>query len=245
MKEIAEQIFSDEHRLTTRKRAALVLREICEQHERVALLPDGAERDLSSILIAVDETEDWIVLDMPMPSVDPAALLAMQPLMGVVRYAGIYVGFQTDALAVIDWRGAPALKSRFPSHVYFLQRRQYYRVPVGADDVGPVSLLRLGAAEVIGRCHDLSGGGMRLLAQPGHGEFPLRDGEVLASVQFTLKGVELQAQGRVQHLDEPVRRVDGSVVVPIGVEFTKKSAVFDATVSRYVQGRDREMLAGR
>ena len=71
MKEIAEQIFSDEHRLTTRKRAALVLREICEQHERVALLPDGAERDLSSILIAVDETEDWIVLDMPMPSVDP------------------------------------------------------------------------------------------------------------------------------------------------------------------------------
>jgi c-di-GMP-binding flagellar brake protein YcgR len=245
MKAIAEQIFSNEHRLTTRKRAAAVLREICEQHERVALLPDGAERELSSILIALDEAEDWIVLDMPVPPIEPDALLAMQPLMGVVRYAGIYVGFQTDALTLIDWRGAPALKSRFPRHVYFLQRRQFYRVPVGADDVGPVALLRLGAAEVVGRCHDLSAGGMRLLAQPVLGEFPLRDGEVLASVQFTLKGVELQAQGRVQHLDEPVRRADGSVMLPIGVEFTQRSIAFEATVSRYVQARDREMLAGR
>ncbi len=245
MKSITDEIFSHENRLTTRKRAATVLRDICEQHERVTLLPDGTTRDLSSILLAVDEAEDWMVLDMPAPPVDPQELLAMQPLMGVVRYGGIYVGFQTESLQTIAWRGAPALKSRFPQHVYFLQRRQYFRVPVGVGDVGPVSLLRLGEPLVQGACHDLSAGGMRLLAQPRAGEFPLREGELLASVEFSLQGTELRVPGRVQHLDEAVRRADGSVVLPIGVEFMQKSPAFESFVARYVQERDRAMLSGR
>ena len=245
MKDIADEIFSNEHRLTTRKRAASLLREICEQHERVTLLPDGASHDLGSILLAVDEAEDWMVLDMPAPAVEPRALLAMQPLMAVVRFGGVYVGFQTDALQTIDWRGAPALKSRFPKHVYFLQRRQYFRVPVGAGDVGTVSLLRLGEPVIAGVCHDLSAGGMRLLAQPRPGEIPLREGELLASVEFSLQGTALQVPGRVQNLGEAVRRADGSLVVPIGVEFTQKSPGFESFVARYVQERDRTLLAGR
>ncbi len=245
MKDIADEIFSNEHRLTTRKRAASLLRDICEQHERVTLLPDGTAQDLGSILLAVDEAEDWMVLDMPVPALDLQALLAMQPLMGVVRYGGVYVGFQTEALQAISWRGSPALRSRFPQHVYFLQRRHYFRVPVGAGDVGTVSLLRLGEPLVEGTCHDLSAGGMRLLAQPRAGEFPLREGELLAGVEFSLKGTDLRVPGRVQHVDEAVRRADGSMMLPVGVEFTQKSPAFESFVARYVQERDRAMLAGR
>jgi c-di-GMP-binding flagellar brake protein YcgR len=245
MKDIAAQIFSDEHRLTTRKRAAAVLREICEQHERVNLLPNGSARDMGSILLGVDEAEDWIMLDMPMPEVGLVELAGMEPLMGVARYAGVYVGFQVEALEMVDWRRAPALKARFPAHVYFLQRRQYYRVQVRPEDLGTVQLVRLGAATIEGRCHDLSAGGMRMLARPPQGDFPLRDGEHLAEVQFELKGTPLKVQGRIQHIEEPLQLADGSALLPIGVEFTQKPPNFEQTVARYVQERDRELLAGR
>lgn len=245
MKDIADKLFTAEHRLTTRRRAASVLREICEQHERVTMLPDGEEVDFASILLAVDEAENWIMLDVPVPASTPERIAAMQPLMGLTRYGGVYVGFQIEGVEAADWRGGPALRARFPDHVYFLQRRQHYRVPVGAGDVGPVTLVRLGGASVEGRCHDLSTGGMRMVARPALGGFPLRDGEHLAEVRFELKGVALATQARVQHIEEPVRMADGSLLLPIGVEFAQVSPMFQQTVARYVQERDREMLAGR
>lgn len=245
MRNVAEQIFSSQHKLTTRKRAAAVLRDICEQHEQVALLPNGFSLEMSTILIAVDEAEDWILLDMPIPECSMDELQAMCPLMALARYAGVRVGFQLDAVTRVDWSSGPALKARFPSQVYFQQRRSYFRVQVGPDDVRGVRLIRLGAAPLEGRCHDLSAGGMRLLARPVLGDFPLREGENLVEIQFELRGSVLKVQGRVQHLGDAVRMADGSTMLPIGVEFGHRTPAFEQQVTRYVQERDRELLAAR
>ena len=244
MKHLLDVLFTEKHRLTARRRALGVLHELSKRRERLNLFVEGASRELPSLLLEVDEDAGCVVFDIP-PAVDGVAWDEHEPLLAIARHDGLFVGFALEEIERIDWNGAVALQAQLPPRVYNLQRRHHFRVPVGSGDVSAVVLVRQGAAALNGRCHDLSAGGMRLLAQPRPGEIPLREGELLASVEFSLQGTALQVPGRVQNLGEAVRRADGSLVVPIGVEFTQKSPGFESFVARYVQERDRTLLAGR
>ncbi|MDE2120458.1 MAG: flagellar brake protein [Betaproteobacteria bacterium] len=244
MKNLLETLFSEKHRLTARRRALAVLHDICQRHERLNLFVDSAPRELPSILLEVDEDGAQVVFDVP-PEVEGVSWDGRSPLLAVARYDGVYVGFSLDDIEGVAWNGATALRAGLPGQVYYLQRRQYFRVPVGSGDVSSVVLVRQGAAALSGRCHDLSAGGMRVLVTPVDGDFALRAGEQLPELRFELKGTPWQTAARIQHVDEPVVLPKGGTLVPLGIEFVDKSFAFDQALVRYVQQRDRDLLSGR
>ena len=244
MKHLLENLFSERHRLTARRRAMAVLHEVCRNHERLNLFADGAPREMPSILLDVDEDGGTVVFDIP-PQVEGVEWDQSDPVLAVARYEGVFVGFELDDIEPVSWNGAQALQAALPPRVYYLQRRQYFRVPVGSSDVGAVLLVRQGAGAVSGRCHDISAGGMRVLVSPVEGDFPLRAGEQVPELRFELRGVALQTAARIQHVDEPMTLSSGKVLLPLGLEFLGKSFSFDQTVVRYVQQRDRDLLSGR
>ena len=244
MKNLLESLFTEKHRLTARRRALGVLHELCERHERLNLFVEGASREMPSILLEVDEHEASVVFDIP-PDVEGVAWDGESTLLAMARYEGVYVGFALEGIERAPWNDSTALRAALPEQVYYLQRRQYFRVPVGSSDVGEVLLVRQGAGAVSGRCHDISAGGMRVLVSPVEGDFPLRAGEQVPELRFELRGVALQTAARIQHVDEPMTLSSGKVLLPLGLEFLGKSFSFDQTVVRYVQQRDRDLLSGR
>ncbi len=244
MKHLLESLFSEKHRLTARRRAMAVLHEICRNHERLNLFADGAPREMPSILLDVDEDAGTVVFDIP-PEVEGVRWDQREPVLAVARFEGVFVGFELDDIEPVPWNDAQALQAALPPRVYYLQRRQYFRVPVGSGDISAVVLVRQGAAAVNGRCLDISAGGMRVLVSPVGGDFPLRAGELLQELRFQLKGTALQTAARIQHVDEPVQLPNGKSLVPLGLEFCEKTFAFDQAVVRYVQQRDRDLLSGR
>lgn len=244
MKDIAEQVFQDEHRLTTRERAAHVLRSLCAQHELLAVIPNGQGEEYGSMVLEVDVERGCLILDVFTPPRPVDELLEAQPFLCVARYRGIYVGFQADALQAVDWKGGQAYKVAFPRSTYYLQRRQFYRVPTDPSDIGSVTLQRKGALALQGIAHDISAGGMRVLV-PEPGDFDLHEGETLVCVDFYLKGQALSAPAEVQHLGAPLSTRGGVTLIPVGLSFVAPGSAFENAVLAYVQQRDRELLAAR
>ena len=244
MKQLIETLFTDQHRLTARRRALGVLHDLCKRRDRLSLYADGALRELPSILLEVDEDEQRLVFDIP-PPVEGVAWDGREPLLALARHEGVHVGFVLEDIAPMEWNGARALRAELAQQVYYLQRRHYFRVPVGGGDVQAVVLVRQGAEPVSGRCHDLSAGGMRVLVPAVQGRFALRAGEMLPELRFELRGVALQTEARIRHVGEPVLLPDGKALLPLGLEFVDKSFAVDQALVRYVQQRDRDLLSGR
>ena len=244
MKHLLEDLFSERHRLTARRRAMLVLHEVCRNHERLNLFADGAPREMPSILLDVDEDAETVVFDIP-PEVEGVQWDRSDPVLAVARYEGVFVGFELDDIETVPWNGTQVLRAALPPRVFYLQRRHYFRVPVATGDVSAVVLVRQGAAAINGRCHDISAGGMRVLVNPVAGDFALRAGERLQELRFQLRGTALQTAARIQHVDQPVQLPNGRSLVPLGLEFCDKSFAFDQAVVLYVQQRDRDLLSGR
>ncbi len=244
MHNLLEALFAEKHRLTARKRALSVLHDLCARRERIDLYPEGSVQPLPSILLEVDEEEELLLFDIP-PPVEGAHWDGEQPLRVVSRHEGIQVGFELQEVERAHWNDRPALSAELPLRVYYLQRREYFRVPVGRGDVRSVLLVREGAAQLQGRCQDLSAGGMRVLVPPPQDGYALRPGENLSELRFELKGVELQTAASIRHVDEAVLLPNGQSLLPVGLAFTDKSFAFDQAIVRYVQQRDRDILGGR
>ncbi len=244
MKDIAEQMFQNQHRLATRERAMQVLRSLCAQHELLAIMPNGQNEEYSSIVLEVDAGGGHLVLDVFTPRRTVAQLQASEPLLCVARFRGIYVGFQVSSLELVDRRDGQAYRTAFPSSTYYLQRRQFYRVSTDPRDIGPVTLQRKGAAALQGIAHDISAGGMRVLV-PEPVDFDLLEGESLESVDFYLKGQSLTLVAEVQHLGAPLQTRGGVTLIPLGLSFVAPPPAVERSLMSYVQQRDRELLASR
>ena len=244
MKEIAEQVFQDEHRLTTRQRADQILRSLRDQHELLAVMPNGHSQEFGSMVLEVDAERGHLLLDVFTPQRPLAELREEEPFLCVARFRGIYVGFQVEALQAVDWKGGQAYKVAFPTSTYYLQRRQFYRVPAAPQDIGPVTLQRRGAAALQGICHDISAGGMRVLV-PEPKDFDLHEGESLAGIAFYLRGQAVAVEAEVQHLGAPLQTRGSVTLIPLGLSFVSLPPAAEKIVVGYVQQRDRELLAER
>lgn len=244
MKDVVEQIFQTQHRLTSRERAGHILRSLCAQHELLAVMPNGEGEEYGSMILEVDADGSHLILDVFTPARPLAHLLDGEPFLCVARFRGIHVGFQVSELHVLDWRGAQAYRVNFPGSIYYLQRRQFYRVPTDPRDIGAVTLRRKGAAALQGMVHDISAGGMGVLvAEPG--DFDLHEGEILESVEFFLQGQAIALAATVEHVGAPLHAPGGVDLVSLGLSFAAPPPAMEKLLLSYVQKRDRELLASR
>ena len=241
MHDVSAKLFRQEFQLDSEQKAAHVLNKISEGRESLAVLPHDRAEQFGSMLLAVDRSRHSLVIDELNPGVGNKRIGVGSPFFVIGRHEGVFVGFQSKVLEHIDWEGYGALRIAYPEAIYYLQRRNHFRVAVAPGDVGSVELQRRGAKTIHGQCHDLSVNGMRLLL-PSPLDYALHEGEYVPLVRFSLLDAELAVEGEVRFVGglrnpggrQPLRQV--------GLQFLNMAPGFEQRLQQYVQRRDRELL---
>jgi c-di-GMP-binding flagellar brake protein YcgR len=153
----------------------------------------------------------------------------------------VFVGFQSRLIERIDYEGYGALRIAYPEVIYYLQRRNFFRVTVGPGDISTVDIQRRGAKPLYGQCHDISVNGMRLIV-PSTVDFALTVGEYIPLVRFSLEDIELAVEAEVRFVGSLRDTRTRQPVRQIGIQFLNLSPGFEQRLQSYVQKRDRELL---
>ncbi|WP_449371255.1 flagellar brake protein [Thiomonas sp.] len=241
MKEVTSKLFREEYQVSSAQKTDHVLNKIAERHELLAVLPHDRAEEYSSTLLVVNRTKHWLIIDEVNPDIGNRRLENGAPFFIIGRFEGVFVGFQSRLVERIDHEGYGALRIAYPEVIYYLQRRNFFRVTVAPGDLSAVEVQRRGAKPLHGQCHDISVNGMRLLV-PSTLDYALTVGEYIPLVRFSLEDVELAVEAEVRFVG-PLR--DTKTRQPmrqLGIQFLNMAPGFEQRLQQYVQRRDRELL---
>jgi c-di-GMP-binding flagellar brake protein YcgR len=241
MREVSAKLFREEYQLDSKQKADHVLNKIIERHEPLAVLPHDRAEEFSSTLLATNRPKHWLIIDELTPDIGNKRLENQAPFFTIGRYEGVFVGFQSRLLERIVFEGYGALRIAYPDAIYYLQRRNFFRVSVAPGDVSTVDIQRRGAKPLYGQCHDLSVNGMRLLV-PSAIDYALTVGEYIPLVRFNLEDVALAVEAEVRYVGNLRDTRTRQPVRQIGIQFLNMAPGFEQRLQAYVQRRDRELL---
>lgn len=239
MSEITPRHFKEEFRLNSDAHADLVLQRMRRDRETLVVIPGGHGEEYRSLVLEVRRGEGWLIIDELQPDLGNRRLEEGLPFFAIGRAEKIYAGFQGELLERLSWQGYGALRIAFPRAVFYLQRREFFRVPVSLGDVGAVELVRRGAAPVPASCLDISASGMRVTLPLD--EVTLHAGERLQAVRFTLQEMYMEMEAEVRYV-EAAGRLPQRRLRQVGLRFLEVSPGLSERILRYVQRRDRELL---
>jgi len=239
--DITAKLFREEYQVSSEQKADHVLQKIIERHEPLAVLPHDRAEEFSSALLAVNRPKHWLIIDELTPDGGNRRLENGAPFFTIGRFEGVFVGFQSKLIERIDYEGYGALRIAYPDLIYYLQRRNFFRVTVAPGDLSTVDIQRRGAKPLYGQCHDLSVSGMRLLV-PSALDYALTTGEYIPMVRFSLEDVELAVEAEVRFVGALRDTKTRQPMRQLGIQFLNMAPAFEQRLQQYVQRRDRELL---
>jgi c-di-GMP-binding flagellar brake protein YcgR len=225
----------------SRQEIAQILRAIMRQNEIVtAYFNQGQEFLLTSILDADPDTGRLVLDCGPDPETNRRAL-ASNKFIFVSNQNRIKIQFSTVALEQMEFKGRPAFRTKLPSSLLKLQRREYYRL------VAPIRVpLRcivpdLSGERVETEVADISVGGVGISGFPA--TMILAEGTLLPNCRIALpeEGTVVSAL-EVRNLQQSKRR-SGQPVLRAGCVFVGIPAPHQAMIQRYIIRIDRERRA--
>lgn len=242
MRDVTHKLFQEEFRLSSHAHAEQVLQRMRRDRETLVVIPGGHGEEYRSLVLEVNRREGWLIIDELQPDLGNRRLGEGLPFFAMGRAERIYAGFQGELMERLLWQGYGALRVGFPRAVFYLQRREFFRVPVSLGDVGSVELLRRGAAALRANCLDISASGIRVTL-PLEEDYALHVGERLQAIRFTLQEVFMELQAEVRYV-EALGRLPRRNVRQVGLRFVDVAPRLRERILQYVQRRDRELLRG-
>ena len=240
MSEITPRHFKEEFRLSSDAHADLVLQRMRRDRETLIVIPGGHGEEYRSLVLEVNRKEGWVIIDELQPDLGNRRLAEGLPFFAIGRAEKIYAGFQGELLERLPWQGYGALRIAFPRAVFYLQRREFFRVPVSLGDVSSVELVRRGAAALRASCLDISASGMRVTLPLDENTSP-HVGERLEAVRFTLQEAYMEPEAEVRYVEAP-GRFPQRRLRQVGLRFLGLAPRLRERVLQYVQRRDRDLL---
>ena len=240
MSEITPKLFREEFRLSSDAHADLVLQRMRRDRETLIVVPGGHSEEYRSLVLSVNRREGWLIIDELQPDLGNQRLEEGLPFFAIGRAEKIYAGFQGELLERLPWQGYGALRIAFPRAVFYLQRREFFRVPVSLGDVSSVELVRQDAAALRASCLDISASGMRVNL-PLDESTALHLGERLQAARFTLQEVYMEPEAEVRYVEAP-GRLPQRRLRQVGLRFLGLESRLRERILQYVQRRDRELL---
>ena len=123
-----------------------LLREVCDE-QAPALISLGGQDDGVTTVLEVGQQADVLVFaGLPDAGLTRKFLQSQGPFMVSTSCDQVYLMFEVDALEKTDYFGRPALKSRLPKTVTYMQRRDAFRIVVPSDKGVTCTILQAGAA---------------------------------------------------------------------------------------------------
>ncbi len=162
---------------------AVILRTLVQRHDFVTV--EFGDRQIVTQLLYVDSANARFIFDMGSVAANNDALKTSEQLVFRGMPAGVQTEFATHAAVPILFENRPAFETSFPALLYYVQRREYFRVQTPLIDPYLARGTFADEKPFKVELHDLSLGGIALKTNDTHmGELPV--GTVLEQVAIQL-----------------------------------------------------------
>ena len=230
--------------LHSRVDIAAVLRDIVRTRGLASVHFGGGQETLLTPLRVVDPAAGEIVFDRSGSDRLNQALLRASRLLFVSSHDKVKVRFSTGPARTVQHEGHEAFSVRMPESMLRLQRREFYRVlaPVARPVrcVMPVDGPK-GVRNIETRLHDISQGGVAVIAQPG--DLPVEIGASYPNCRIVLPEagnvvVTLQTANM-----SAMTLLNGKHMMRAGCQFVRPSMSALALIQRYMMKLERDKKA--
>lgn len=195
-------------------------------------------------ILEIDETENILIFDYgPKESLNEQ-LLKSRRIIFEADFAGIKSSFRSNTPNEILYQGEPAFCIPIPESIFWMQRRQFFRIKsprakgsycqFGLDEQRKVNLL----------LYDISLTGFSMLNTSTEVSDFLVDGEEINNCKLVLSGVgegTISVKICAKLIINP-NKIDALKIQKIGCLFTQITPQFETTVQRYINQLQREII---
>lgn len=163
----------DKYLLRNRRQIRGLLQALIQQRSLVTAHVAGRDQSFPTAVLELDDDEDegWLLLDGSPHEASNRAAESAGHLLCFAQLDHVRVRFRIEEHQRIDNGGHTAFRAPLPDSLYYLQRREYYRLETPITD-SPHCLIRFEhedgqRTELELRVIDISGGGMAVALSPG------------------------------------------------------------------------------
>ncbi|WCE03697.1 flagellar brake protein [Pseudoxanthomonas sp. JBR18] len=238
----------DKYLLRNPRQIRRLLRALIDQRATLTVHLMGRDQSFASAILEVDEDEDQVLLDGSVNEASNQAAERAGTLLCFAQLDRVRVRFRIEALDRIEQNGRTAFRFPLPDSLYYLQRREFYRLETPITE-SPTCILRIpdsSAADPIeleARVVDISGGGLAVA-------LPVDVPRLTTHVTYPECQLALPDH---QPFSVPLMVCSQQrQVLPSGVEFLRIGLQFgqlprgaDELIQRYIFRVDRERTARR
>jgi c-di-GMP-binding flagellar brake protein YcgR len=220
---------------------AAVLRDLVRSRELASVHFVGGQDTLLTPLLAVDPAADAIVFDCSGSARINQSLMRASRLLFIASHDKVKIRFTTGPARVVQHEARDAFAVRLPDSMLRLQRREFYRLlaPVARPVRCVIPVDRgNGVRSIETRLHDISQGGVALVAQPG--DLPGEIGALYPNCRIVLPEVgNLMVSLRTANM-LTMTLLNGKQMQRVGCQFVRPSMAALALVQRYMMRLERE-----
>jgi len=220
---------------------AAVLRDLVRSRGLASVHFGGVQDTLLTPLLRIDPAAGEIVFDCSGSERLNQVLMRASKLMFVSSHDKVKIRFTTGPARVVQHEGRKAFAVRMPDSMLRLQRREFYRAlaPVARPvrcviPVNPDS----GPRNIETRLHDISQGGVAVVAQPG--DLPAEIGALYDNCRIVLPDagnvvVNLRTANMLT-----MTLLNGKQMLRVGCQFVRPSMSALALIQRYMMRLERD-----
>lgn len=225
----------------SRQEVTQILRAVQRQNEVVTGYFNQGQSFFLSAVLNADPESGYLILDCGADPETNRQALTSNKIVFVTNQNRIKIQFSTTAIEQIEFEGRPAFRTRLPSALLKLQRREYYRLVAPIRAPLHCIIPDVNGERVEVEVADISVGGVAITGLPT--TVTVEEGLLLPDCRIALpeEGTVVTAM-EVRNIQESNRR-SGLVVWRVGCVYVGVPAPHQAMIQRYIIRIDRERRA--
>lgn len=226
--------FENPNFLTSPDKIAKLLGEIESSSPLCAVQVEGANEEFGSSILGVKQDKGVIILDELMPKHGNDLLLLSRNLKLSTFHKGIHLSFNLADIEVGHSRGINYYKARFPTRVFYPQRRRSPRLEISSIDLPFSGVVARTGISLGGYLFDLSRGGAGINVPVNRAR--VQRGDMIKNCQVTFEDYVMDFDFSVRF----VKQVSpSSAKVQIGGLFENLSAKSQSKLSYFITSLER------
>lgn len=227
--------------MRSRVEVAAILRQLAADHSLISIGADPARDFVLTTLLRVNAEADELILDGAREPSSNRRLAEAPQLLAITEHRRVKVEFLLGPALLIDFEGAPALRTHLPARLIRRERRQFYRARVPLSTPLAVKfhvIAERPETEVQMRVLDISLGGIGLVSHTTH--FSLRPGVVIPDFKLALPDVGAIASDLEVKSSFSMTLGSGARANRACCKFLTLSARHAALIQRYINQLEAE-----
>jgi c-di-GMP-binding flagellar brake protein YcgR len=232
----------DRFLLTNPRQIRQLLQSLIKQRSQISAHLGGRNQSFSTALLELDE--DGLLLDLSVNEASNRSAEQAGYLLCFAQLDKVRLRFRIACVERVQYDGIAGLRAPLPDSLYYLQRREHFRLETPITE-SPICVLRLDEAnpstELVLRVIDISGGGLAVALVPGQ---PLPEnrqsypGCVLQLPDADAIRLTLQVCNIYPH-----KLANGQDALRVGLRFADMPRGADAAIQRYIFRIERQRSA--